>query len=76
MSVFTTNGTSSRKKLMYSNRLELLKAERHCSACYLFSLHAIYCHLPAVLRVVNEINDEPNSETTVDANGLKAEFDL
>ena len=36
----------------------------------------IYRCLPAVLRVVNEITDETNSETAVDATGLKAQFDL
>ena len=46
--------------------------------CRFFSVDAIYHHLPAVLRVVNEITctEEPNSETAVDATGLKAQFVL
>ena len=46
--------------------------------CRFFSVDAIYHHLPAVLRVVNEITctEEPNSETAVDATDQKVQFDF
>ena len=60
---------------MYSKRLELTKTEGHRSAHCFFCVHVIY-RLPAVLRAVNEITEESNFETAVDATGLKAQFDL
>ena len=45
-------------------------------ACRFFTVHAISHHLPAVLRVVKEITEEPNSETAVDATDQKVQFDF
>ena len=66
---------TSRKKhtLRYRNLLRLSDTNW---ACHFFTVHAVSHHLPAVLRVVKEITEEPNSKTAVDATGLKAQFDL
>ena len=40
-------------------------------ACRYYSVHAALKHLPVILKVLDEINDEPNSGRSLDACALK-----